>query len=228
VQGETAAPEIATAIRDFNEFGEADVLIVGRGGGSFEDLWAFNEEIVARAIFGSQIPVISAVGHEIDYSISDFVADQRAPTPSAAAEMVVRDSRELMAAIAVYSERISGMLLQRITAYQERIQNMMRSYAFRRPEDIVFQKMQRLDELARNIQTSLQHSITVKLQALQNRQNQLKALSPLEVLQRGYSICFKDGIVIKDIKQLSALDMVQVRLAHGQFISQVQMLGESK
>ncbi len=228
VQGETAASEIARAIEDFNEFDQVDVLIVGRGGGSLEDLWAFNEEIVARAIYNSKIPVISAVGHEIDYSISDFVADRRAPTPSAAAEMAVRDRQELLGVVAYYRERFSTQLLQKLGNYRERIENLQRSYAFRRPEDIIFQKIQRVDELTKNIQIALQHNLEIKKQRLLNSENQLKALSPTAVLKRGYSICFKDGEVIKDVRQLSVLDMVQVRLGRGQFISQVQMLGESE
>ncbi|MEJ2634189.1 MAG: exodeoxyribonuclease VII large subunit [Calditrichia bacterium] len=228
VQGQTAASEIAQAIENFNEFGQADVLIVGRGGGSLEDLWAFNEEMVARAIFNSKIPVISAVGHEIDYSISDFVADRRAPTPSAAAEMAVRDRQELLGVVAYYRERFSTLLLQKLGSHRERIENLQRSYAFRRPEDFIFQKIQRVDELTKNIQVALQHNLEIKKQRLLNSENQLKALSPTAVLKRGYSICFKDGEVIKDVRQLSVLDMVQVRLGCGQFISQVQMLGESE
>ncbi len=228
VQGEGAAREVAAAIEAFNAWGKADVLIVGRGGGSLEDLWAFNEEIVARAIFNSTLPVISAVGHEVDYSIADFVADHRAPTPSAAGEMVVRDRQELLGITAYYREKFSTTMLQRIGNLREKIENLQRSYAFRRPEDIVQQKMLRLDELSKSIQTAQTHYLSLKKQGLQNLQNQLKALSPMAVLERGYSLCFKDGAVVKDVAQLRALDMVEVRLARGLFISQVQMLGESK
>jgi len=228
VQGEGAAEEIAEAIHHFNEYGEVDVLIVGRGGGSLEDLWAFNEEIVARAIYHSRIPVISAVGHEIDFSIADFVADRRAATPSAAAEMVVRDRKELHGILEYYRERLSQQLLNEIQSYRERIQNLRQSYAFRRPEDVIFQKMQRLDELSKNMQTAVLHLLQIKQQQLQSYHNQIRALSPTAILQRGYSICYKDGAVVKDVAQLGVLDMVQVKLARGQFISQVQMLGESE
>ena len=228
VQGEGAAEEIAEAIRQFNEYGKVDVLIVGRGGGSLEDLWAFNEEVVARAIYHSRIPIISAVGHEIDFSIADFVADRRAATPSAAAEMVVRDRKELRGIIEYYRERLSQQLLDKIRNYRERIENLRQGYAFRRPEDVIFQKIQRLDEISRNMQTAVLHLLQIKQQQLQNYHNQIRALSPVAILQRGYSICYKDGVVVKDVAQLNVLDMVQVKLARGQFISQVQMLGESE
>ncbi len=228
VQGPGSAEEIATAISEFNHYGEVEVLIVGRGGGSLEDLWAFNEEIVARAIFDSGIPVISAVGHEVDYSISDFVADRRAPTPSAAAEMVVPDRRELLGVLAYYNEKFAEIIKQRIQTARDRIESYRKSYGFRKPEDVIFQKIQRLDEISRTMQLSLQHLIQMKQQRMINLSQQLQALSPLDVLKRGYSICYRDGEIIKDIKQVHMLDLVQVRLFRGQFLSQIQMLGESE
>lgn len=228
VQGKGAASEIAQAIHDFNDYGKVDVLIVGRGGGSLEDLWAFNEEIVARAIFDSKLAVVSAVGHEVDFSISDFVADRRAPTPSAAAEMVVRDRQELMGVMAYYEEKFASTLLQSINRHRDKIKSIVSSYAFRRPEDIIFQKIQRLDEISRNVQIAVHHQLEMKTQKIQNIFQQLRALGPLEVLRRGYSICYKNGDVIKEVSQLSMLDVVQVKLFRGQFLSQVQMLGESE
>ncbi|NOX37324.1 MAG: exodeoxyribonuclease VII large subunit [Calditrichaeota bacterium] len=227
VQGDGAAEEIARAIRDFNEFGDVDVLIVGRGGGSLEDLWAFNEEVVARAIFESRIPIISAVGHEIDFSIADFVADRRAPTPSAAAEMVVKDRADLVMNIKQIREKITVSLLKEIHAYREKLQSLLRSYAFRKPEDIVYQKMQRVDELQKNIFLATSHILALKRNRLESLQYQLQALNPTAILKRGYSICYKDGEIVKDVSQVNVLDIVQVRLARGQFLSQVQMLGES-
>jgi len=228
VQGEGSAIEIATAIREFNEYGDVDVIIVGRGGGSLEDLWAFNEEIVARAIFDSQIPIISAVGHEIDFSISDFVADKRAPTPSAAAEMVVRDRTELLGVIDYYYEKLVNLMKREIQNYREKLFNIQRSYAFRKPEDVIYQKMQRVDEIQRNLIVNFSHTLELRSQTLFRLEQQLKALNPTAILKRGYSICYKDGQIVKDVKQLNVLDMVQVRLAKGQFLSQVQMLGDSK
>lgn len=228
VQGEGAAQEIAQAIVDFNDFGNVDVLIVGRGGGSLEDLWAFNEEVVARAIYQSKLPIISAVGHEIDYAISDFVADQRAPTPSAAAEMVVRDRQEIQGILAYYQERFTTVILNDIQTYSDRIQNLRNSYAFRRPEDMIFQKMQRLDELTKNIQLATYHQFERKTHKLANIYNRLTALSPLDVLRRGYSICYKYGQVVKDIGRVEIGDMVKVKLYRGDFESQVKKLGNSK
>ncbi|NOQ98085.1 MAG: exodeoxyribonuclease VII large subunit [Calditrichae bacterium] len=228
VQGEGAADEIARAIADFNEYEKVDVLIVGRGGGSLEDLWAFNEEVVARAIFTSQIPIISAVGHEVDYSIADFVADRRAPTPSAAAEIVVPDRQELLGVLAYYREKYRNYFLQEITGYREKIEAFRKSYAFRRPEDLLYQKVQRLDEIWRTIQKAVNYIVERQKQRLENGRLQLRALNPEEVLRRGYSICYKEGEIIKNIKQVNTLDIVQVKLHKGQFISQVQMLGESE
>ena len=228
VQGEGAANEIARAIADFNDYGKVEVLILGRGGGSLEDLWAFNEEAVARAIFQSQIPLISAVGHEVDYSIADFVADRRAPTPSAAAEMVVPDRLELLGVLAYYQEKYRSHFQQKIEGFRVKIEAFRKSYAFRRPEDLLYQKVQRLDEIWRTIQTSIQFSIEKQSQRLETGRLQLRALNPVGVLRRGYSICYKDGEIIKNVKQVNTLDMVQVKLHKGQFISQVQMLGEGE
>lgn len=228
VQGEGASQEIARAIREFNEYGDVDVIIVSRGGGSLEDLWAFNEEAVARAIFESRIPIISAVGHEIDFSIADFVADRRAPTPSAAAEMVVRDRQELLGIVEYHREKISGLLQKEILNYRDKLYNLRHSYAFRRPEDIVFQKMQRVDELQRSIARAVLHLFTLNQQKLISVNQHLQALNPTAILQRGYSICYKDGEIVKNVAQVHVLDIVQVRLAKGQFLSQVQMLGDSK
>jgi exodeoxyribonuclease VII large subunit len=222
VQGEGAAEEIAGAIEDFNDFRQVDVLIIGRGGGSLEDLWAFNEEIVARAIDKSVLPVISAVGHEIDYSISDFVADKRAPTPSAAAEMVVRDRQELLGIIAYFQEKFSTILLQKIGNFGEQLQSIKRSYGLRRPEDLVYQKMQRVDDIMRSIQIGFHHHYDLKKQRLNNILKRLQALGPLEVLRRGYSICYKNGEIVKDVSQLKMEDLVQVKLLRGKFLSQVQ------
>ncbi len=228
VQGEGAAEEIARAIREFNEFGDIDVLIVGRGGGSLEDLWAFNEEVVARAIFNSRIPVISAVGHEIDFSIADFVADRRAPTPSAAAEMAVKDRLELLGMVKYYEEKLYATMVKVIQRYQDKIASIQQSYAFRKPEDVIYQKMQRVDELQKNLTTAITHLLEVYQHRLNGFRNHLQALNPEAILQRGYSICYKDGDIIKDVSQLHVLDVVNVRVARGHFLSQVQMIGEGK
>src|SRR5512136_382311 len=145
VQGEGAAAEIAGAVKDFNRYGEIDVMIIGRGGGSMEDLWAFNEETVARAIYHSRIPVISAVGHETDYTISDFVADLRAPTPSAAAELVVRDKKEIKNILHYLQGRLENEAVQIVQGYRTHLSHLVR--VFREPEKKIEDHFLRLDDL---------------------------------------------------------------------------------
>jgi len=222
VQGEGAAKEIARAIEDFNEYGEVDVLIVGRGGGSLEDLWAFNEEIVARAIFASQIPVISAVGHEVDYSIADFVADLRAPTPSAAAEIVVRSKSEVKGELNYFREKFAVVLSKKISDHRNRLESIRTGYAFRKPQDMIYQKMQRLDELQRNISFTISQYLKLIRSKTEHFQKQLHAMNPTAILNRGYSICYKDGEVVKDAAQLQIKDMMDIKLAKGRVGAEVK------
>jgi exodeoxyribonuclease VII large subunit len=224
VQGTGAAEEIVEAIRAFNEYGEVEALIVGRGGGSLEDLWAFNEEIVARAIFESKIPIVSAVGHEIDFSVSDFVADYRAPTPSAAAEMVVKDRSELMGVVNYYQERLETLLEKLISGYKEQLNFYLNSYAFRKREDFIFQKMQQVDDLQKFLLMGINHSFIIKDQNLKKFEKYLNALNPVSILNRGYSICYKDKQIVKDVMQLNLHDIVEVKLAHGKFSSKVKSM----
>jgi exodeoxyribonuclease VII large subunit len=188
VQGDGAADDIAKAIRDFNEYANVDVLIVGRGGGSLEDLWAFNEEKVARAIFASTIPVISAVGHEIDFTIADFVADYRAPTPSAAAEVVIPDTKELLATL---SGQFKRSLLAITTAFdekQKKVQNLSKRYAFKRPQDRLLQHQQRLDELFDRINWIMRQTLSNNYRSLQHLSSRLAGLHPRSILKRGYAM----------------------------------------
>lgn len=227
VQGEGAAAEIARAIADFNEYGGVDTLIVGRGGGSLEDLWAFNEEIVARAIYASRIPVISAVGHEIDYSIADFVADRRAPTPSAAAEMAVPARSEVAGELNYYREKLTVTVTRRIGDYRGRLAAFKTSYGFRRPRDLVYQKMQRLDELQRSLALAMTHQLKFYRSRLEHLQQQLRAMNPAAILSRGYSICYKNGEVIREAARLQPRDRVKIRLARGAFEADVQRTEET-
>jgi len=208
VQGKGAETEIADAIKEFNklnqspEFGrQIDVMIVGRGGGSLEDLWAFNEEIVARAIYDSEIPVISAVGHEIDYTISDLAADLRAPTPSAAAELVIPRKEELL-----------GKIKVAVTRLQKELVNLFR------------QTRQRVDEFDKGLSTTLRILLDSKRQDFRLLTGKLQALSPLAVLSRGYSITTKlpAGEILKDAKKLKKGDTVQTKLGNGTFASEVK------
>ncbi len=188
VQGPEAAQDIARAIQEFNAFGEVDVLIVGRGGGSMEDLWAFNEEVVARAIFESEIPIISAVGHEIDFTIADFVADQRAPTPSVAGEMVVPDAQEILQQLQHQLLRAYRLVHGQIQQAREKLNGLQSSYGLRRPLDILRQHQQALDELNRRLEQAIGQHVERQKMRLEALTKQLQALSYENVLQRGFAL----------------------------------------
>ncbi len=188
VQGPEAAQDIARAIQEFNAFGEVDVLIVSRGGGSMEDLWAFNEEVVARAIFESEIPIISAVGHEIDFTIADFVADKRAPTPSVAGEMVVPDSQEILQQLQHQLLRAYRLVHGQIQQAREKLNGLQSSYGLRRPLDILRQHQQALDELNRRLEQAIGQHVERQKMRLEALTRQLQALSYENVLQRGFAL----------------------------------------
>ncbi len=229
VQGEGASWEIAQAITDFNQFQNVDVIITGRGGGSLEDLWAFNEEIVARAIYASEIPVVSAVGHEIDFTIADLVADLRAPTPSAAAELVVKDRREILSQIKNLIKSSIEYQLAQIAEAKIRVKTAVESYGMKRPWDILTQKGQRIDELLKKMGWLVNQSLKNSKQNLATVMGKLNALSPLSILERGYSVCYKlpDLKLIKDVSKLKLEDSVEVRLHKGKFKSKVEKIEKS-
>ncbi len=224
VQGEGAAAEIAAAIEDFNRYGEVDLLIVGRGGGSLEDLWAFNEEVVARAIFRSQIPVVSAVGHEVDFSIADFVADVRAPTPSAAAEVAVPDRFELERRIQAGIGRAYAALQGRIDGARSHLKRLESSYGYRRPRDIVFQYAQRVDELARALWTAASHRLALDRQAVEGLAKRLQGLNHEAILRRGYSLCYRrrDGALVSQAAKLDLDDEIEVQFHRGRILGTVE------
>jgi len=217
VQGEGAAPEIAEGIEKLNAYGEVDVIIVGRGGGSLEDLWAFNEEVVARAIYGSEIPVISAVGHEIDCTIADFVADCRAPTPSAAAEMAVPDREALFRTVTDLRMRATEAIERRIEEATRRVSDLRHSYVFRQMDDRIAERWQRLDELEGRLGRALDYLMMGKRARLQETVGRLEGLSPLSVLSRGFSVCRKmpQGCVVRDSAELNVGDKVEVTFSRG-------------
>ena len=211
VQGEGAAEKIADGIRFMNENNLADVLILARGGGSLEDLWPFNEEIVAHAIYNSKLPIISAVGHETDFSISDFVADLRAPTPSAAAELAVPDIYEIKQKINVYQNRLRMSLVKKVEIMKLRYEKCMNSRVFKEPTININDNYLRIDNYIKR----LENTIKIKQKEEKTKYieliSKLDALSPLKTLTRGYSIVETDNKIIKSSKQLSTGDKIKLR-----------------
>ena len=216
VQGDKAAPDIVDAIRQFNEHNVADVLIVGRGGGSLEDLWAFNEEPVVRAIVGSQIPVISAVGHEIDFTLADFAADLRAPTPSAAAEIVVPDVREVRQQVAEAYRELGENLRSQVDRSAERFERAWSPDVVRRIHDRIDRRTQDVDRMAEAIGRRAERIVQNRVSRFRGQVGTLHALSPLKVLARGFAVAEREnGSLILDASDVNPKDRFRVRLHHG-------------
>ena len=267
VQGEGASLEVAKAIEYFNAQMEMDVIIVGRGGGSLEDLWSFNEENVARAIYRSKIPVISAVGHETDYTISDFVADLRAPTPSAAAELAVRDKRELKNTLHYLKTRLDHRMVQNLQEYRtqlshlrkifispkKRIENyflrldeltnrltLLTSWTFKGNREKCFHFIERISlqhprqkignlrlltfQAKKRLERNIRHSMEIRRRQLWGIFGKLESLSPLSILQRGYSITQKIPSlqILRDAAHVQKGDKVEVRLHRGTLLCGVE------
>jgi exodeoxyribonuclease VII large subunit len=224
VQGEGAAEEIACAIQEFNDLRNVEVLIVTRGGGSLEDLWEFNEEVVARAIYNSKIPVISAVGHEIDWTIADFVSDLRAPTPSAAAELVIGEKQKIVSQVSDLFYRLKRAFLNKIDIFTKELYSLEESYALRQPMNFIKQRQQDLDELIQGLDKSGNNFINFNTQRLIILSNRLEGLSPLSVLSRGYSLSLRlpSKEIIKEAKILKKGDLIETKVAKGNFISEVK------
>ncbi len=223
VQGEGAASEVAAAIERLNQaLPQLDLMIVGRGGGSLEDLWAFNEEIVARAIFRSRIPVISAVGHEVDFSISDFVADVRAATPTEAAELAVPDRQELAGRLRHLRRRLALVLHSTITRARQRLSATVSRYAFRHPEVAILDRAQRADDMLERAKSACSTRLRLLRETLVGTGRRLEALSPLKVLQRGYSVTFgPDGSLLRSVDGLRPGDTMTTRVHRGRISSEV-------
>ena len=221
VQGKGAELEIADAIRIMNEKKLADVLILARGGGSIEDLWPFNEEITARAIYNSKIPVISAVGHETDFTIADFVADLRAPTPSAAAELAVPDIEEIRRKLEIYNQRYKISLKKKIEFMELRYQKCMSSKVFTDPTAKIKEQYINLDIIIK----SLENLTTNKVKDLKTKSveliSKLDTLSPLKTLTRGYSITQKQGKTIKSVTEVKTDDTLYIRFIDGEIKTKV-------
>ena len=215
VQGPGAAEQIAEKIRIMNEKKLADVLIIGRGGGSLEDLWPFNEEIVARAIYDSEIPIISAVGHETDFTIADFVADLRAPTPSAAAELAVPDIFEVKQKIINYQNRSKLALNKKIEIMKLRFEKIMQTRVFTDPMRKIMDNSIILDDYMKRLENAMKEIKTEKKNKYIELITKLDSISPLKTLIRGYSLTEKDGKIIKKSSQLDKGDRVTIKFSDG-------------
>jgi exodeoxyribonuclease VII large subunit len=229
VQGDGAAEEIAAAIRQLNQLKAGgilpvDVMIVGRGGGSAEDLWAFNEECVARAIYQSAIPIVSAVGHEIDLTVADLVADCRALTPTEAAARVVPHCEELLQYLRDNENRLRDCLLRRLELARTQLENLAQRRAFRLPLERVRDQERRLDDWGQRLGRAVRQRLTTAHERVQAHAARLESLSPLNVLGRGYSLTRRadNGTVIRSSDQVRPGDCLLTLLQHGRIISRVE------
>ncbi len=221
VQGPGASRDIAAAIADLNELADLDLMIVGRGGGSMEDLWAFNEEAVARAIATSRIPVVSAVGHEVDFTIADFVADLRAPTPTAAAELAVRDRTALLEILRDSSYTMRQNVEIMLENQRNRISNLIKSYSFNRPIDLVRQFSQRFDEAGRSLESTTDHLFALTRSRYSGLHQRMAALDPRLVLKRGYAIVSRDGTIVSGRAELKTEDLIDLEFHDGSVRSRI-------
>ena len=253
VQGEGAREEIVQAIKDLNRLNEQlssdqriEVMIVGRGGGSIEDLWAFNEEVVAQAIYNSRIPVISAVGHERDWTIADLVADLRAPTPSVAAELVIPKKEDLREKLTVLTTSLKRSFSDTARAFQETTDDLMhrlilnmghilelsrgqlntvaKKLALLNPIVLIHKYREKIDSLAKQIYVRLDHYLKLRQSEFNGLIEKLSSLSPLNILSRGYSITFKmpEGMIVKDTKAVKVGDTIKTRLHKGEILSEIK------
>ena len=222
VQGEGAAQKIAEGIQYMNRNKLADVLILARGGGSLEDLWPFNEEIVAHSIYHSEIPIISAVGHETDFTIADFVADLRAPTPSAAAELAVPDSYEIKQKIITYQNRLRMALLKKVEVMKLRYEKSMSSFVFKEPTRRVQENYIRIDNCVKQLEMLIRAKQEKEKMKYSKLIAKLDAYSPLKTLSRGYSITQKGGKVVKTQAELKSGDVLAIRFVDGQVEAKVK------
>lgn len=215
VQGQDAAPKIAEGIRFMNKNKLADVLILARGGGSLEDLWPFNEEIVAHAIYESELPIISAVGHETDFSISDFVADLRAPTPSAAAELAVPDIYEVKQKILGYKNRLKISLNKKYEMLKLHYEKLTSSFVFKEPLRIINERSILLDNQVKQIENIIKNKKQSEKERYVKLVSKLDTLSPLKTLTRGYSIIEQKGKIINSVKELQEGNEIDIQMIDG-------------
>ena len=228
VQGEGAAGEIAEAIGYLNRAGGFDVIILARGGGSIEDLWAFNEEVVARAVDASEIPIVSAVGHELDFTIADFAADARAATPSAAPALVLADYVDVRAVLDSLVQQAESTVAARVQRYLDVLSGLRSHYGLRRIKDRLIERMRDMDEALSRAERSVVSKIDRDLANLGALSAKLEALSPYGTLDRGYSICFGEatGRVVRSYEEIDVGDRLRIRFATGGAITEVEETGQ--
>ncbi len=215
VQGTYAAAELTAAVRAFEAGDEADVIIIGRGGGSMEELWAFNDEALARAIYDCHIPIISAVGHETDFTICDFVADVRASTPSAGAELVSPEMDSMIAQVLYERQRLTETMHKRLSREKERLNRLQNARVLRSPQEMIQYPKMRLDMLSRRLSAAYTHRLATEKQHFTALHAKLEALSPLKVLARGYAIAQKNQQLIHSVHETAVGDTITVTLSDG-------------
>lgn len=228
VQGEGAAKQIAEAIAFFNRSCPVDTLIVGRGGGSMEDLQAFNEESVVRAVFASKIPVISAVGHETDFTLIDFVSDKRAATPSQAAELAVPDRAELQRYVHLLSSRLRKVTENYLKERREKLWHLMQRPALKEPQRLLAARRQRLDMAVLKLQQNAKSALTERQHSLEVAMEKLEILSPVQVLRRGYGLVEQEGHVLTSVKEAKVGSSIKITLKDGSLSARVENLTGQK
>ncbi len=224
VQGEYAVPQLVEAVDELSKRQDVDVIIIGRGGGSLEDLWAFNSEELAFSIYNCPIPVISAVGHETDYTISDFVADLRAPTPSAAAELAVPEFSDLKAGVSRYKQRLTLSLHRKVEAETKRLEQLSRSKVLRQPLTMLEPYFQRLDGVSRRMDSAYLREVEQNQSRFSVLAGRLEAYSPLGVLKRGYTITKKENGIVRSAETLQVGDTVEIQFNQGSATCKVEQV----
>jgi exodeoxyribonuclease VII large subunit len=231
VQGTEAANQIAKNIKSLNKLiPELDFIIIGRGGGSIEELWAFNEEILARAIYNSKIPIVSAVGHETDFTISDFVADLRAPTPSGAAEMTIPDKGSLIVHIGLLRGKLNRMISHILELKEQKYFNTVENLKYQSPWNKIMQHLQTLDDLKNRLNLNIKHIFNMNESLINNYREKIIVLSPTAILRRGYSICFKmpEKKIVKKINQVKEKNILNIMVSDGIITANVTQKEEYK
>ncbi len=225
VQGSAAAADLVRGIQYFNREKNADVLIIGRGGGSLEDLWAFNEEVLVRAVAASELPIISAVGHETDFTLCDFAADRRAPTPSAAAELAVPNAEDLRYTIETHALRLRRAMTGKLSLLSERLQRLSSSRVMQTPQAVIDDKRMALLSEEKRLSDQMCSILREKQMKMSENAAKLNALNPLAVLMRGYSAVFsEEGKVVTSVNGLQTGDHLTLQMADGKLISSVETI----